>query len=366
MAKGKVLYIGGFELPDKNAAAQRVLSVGKALREIGYKVFYLGITHDGVINGEVEGMLYENISYPSSTWQWIKYSLGIKVLDTIKKHNPSIIILYNYPSFAQAKIIKYCRRNRIKIIGDITEWYAPKGILRKTDTFLRMRYVNKQLDGIIAISKYLYNFYHSQHTMYLPPLVHLEEPKWVGKEETDICNSIKLVYIGSPGKKDRLDYIIDALEKVSSNRLVLEIIGITKEQYMDLYGKKGVEDKRINFRGRLQHKDAIAILKTADYQLFFRDNSRVNNAGFPTKFVESVSAGVAVVTNNISNVSDYLINGVNGYMCDSFSIDCLVDVLNQIVLLPKEEIELMKLNNKKISFDYRNFIKEIDCFINKI
>ena len=67
MAKGKVLYIGGFELPDKNAAAQRVLSVGKALREIGYKVFYLGITHDGVINGEVVGtsVISEYASIPS-------------------------------------------------------------------------------------------------------------------------------------------------------------------------------------------------------------------------------------------------------------------------------------------------------------
>ena len=31
MEKGTILYIGGFELPDKNAAAHRVLSNGKIL-----------------------------------------------------------------------------------------------------------------------------------------------------------------------------------------------------------------------------------------------------------------------------------------------------------------------------------------------
>ena len=35
-----ILYIGGFELPDKNAAAHRVVANGKALRELGYSVVF--------------------------------------------------------------------------------------------------------------------------------------------------------------------------------------------------------------------------------------------------------------------------------------------------------------------------------------
>ncbi|MCK9163882.1 MAG: hypothetical protein M0O93_06000 [Bacteroidales bacterium] len=37
-----ILYIGGFELPDKNAAAQRVISNGKILRDLGFNVVYIG------------------------------------------------------------------------------------------------------------------------------------------------------------------------------------------------------------------------------------------------------------------------------------------------------------------------------------
>ena len=36
-----VLYIGGFELPDRNAAAQRVFGIANALRKLGYNVVFL-------------------------------------------------------------------------------------------------------------------------------------------------------------------------------------------------------------------------------------------------------------------------------------------------------------------------------------
>ena len=41
--KGTVFYIGGFELPDKNAAAHRVLNNAKIFRELGFRVIFCGI-----------------------------------------------------------------------------------------------------------------------------------------------------------------------------------------------------------------------------------------------------------------------------------------------------------------------------------
>ena len=41
--KKAILYIGGFELPDKNAAAQRVVANGKLFTELGYSVYYIGV-----------------------------------------------------------------------------------------------------------------------------------------------------------------------------------------------------------------------------------------------------------------------------------------------------------------------------------
>ena len=39
-----IIYIGGFELPDKNAAAQRIIGNSYALKELGYEVIFLGVS----------------------------------------------------------------------------------------------------------------------------------------------------------------------------------------------------------------------------------------------------------------------------------------------------------------------------------
>ena len=38
-----ILYVGGFELPDKNAAAHRVVSNAKILKALGFQVVFLDI-----------------------------------------------------------------------------------------------------------------------------------------------------------------------------------------------------------------------------------------------------------------------------------------------------------------------------------
>ena len=43
---GTILYVGGFELPDWNAAAHRVVANAMIFRAIGYRVLLLGVTRE--------------------------------------------------------------------------------------------------------------------------------------------------------------------------------------------------------------------------------------------------------------------------------------------------------------------------------
>ena len=45
--KGTIIYYGGFSLPDKNAAANRVVSNGKIFKALGYNVVFLGADYSG-------------------------------------------------------------------------------------------------------------------------------------------------------------------------------------------------------------------------------------------------------------------------------------------------------------------------------
>lgn len=364
----RVLYIGGFEMPDKNAAAQRVLAISKALRVCGYSVSFYGITKSGDFNGMVDGFEYEALSYPNGAKEWAKYAIGDGIVEYVREKKPSLVLTYNYPAIAQERLVRFCRKSGIKVVGDITEWYMPSDIIRKVDTALRMRWSNKHLDGIISISRFLDDYYKNYNSILVPPLVDKSDNKWAPEgNDTSLDGQIRLCYVGSPGGKDRLDYIAAGIKQCDFAHISLNVIGITKAEYYNLYGYDDELDKLpITFLGRLSHTEAIQQLKTSDFQIFFREDTRVNNAGFPTKFVEAMSAGVPVITNKTSNLSDFLISGENGYLIEDASADSISRVLNQVSHLSKEDVLRMKGAINSSTFDYHNYVVLISTFINNL
>ena len=79
--KGTVLYVGGFELPDKNPAAHRVLNNAKILKNLGYNVVFCGVDKE-IENlptkpDMVCGFESYPIPYPSTTKKWVKQMLDI-------------------------------------------------------------------------------------------------------------------------------------------------------------------------------------------------------------------------------------------------------------------------------------------------
>ena len=144
--KRTILYIGGFELPDKNAAAHRVTSNGKIFEELGYLVKYRGL-----FNEKKSENIFD-IKRPSNFVEWVTYSVGCKsIIDLINEDSSIVaVILYNYPALAQARILSFCKKRNIKVISDCTEWYSvknhkslPMKIIKGLDTSFRMRVINK-------------------------------------------------------------------------------------------------------------------------------------------------------------------------------------------------------------------------------
>lgn len=355
-------------MPNKNAAAQRVLSIAKALRLVGYTTSFYGISKSNDLQGSVDGFDYEAYPYPKNTKEWISYAKGDNIISYIKRKSPDYVFTYNYPAIAQEKVIRYCHQHDIKVVGDITEWYMPTSLLKKIDTALRMRWSNNHLDGIIAISKYLKNYYKDFNTIQVPPIIDTDESKWKQELNDDYPDKIKLIYAGQPSfSKDRLDFIVNGISKIPHNNLMFNVVGITKEQYIEIFGDKNdIYNLPIKFHGRLPHNDTVKLLMESDFQIFFRPNLRVNNAGFPTKFVEAMTAGVPVIMNRISNVDDYLIDGFNGIMIDNPVEDEIHQALKRVAEFSKEEVNMIRSNCNRQNFDYHNFSNELGSFISKL
>ena len=340
-----VLYIGGFELPDKNAAAHRVLSNAKILKDIGKKVVLVGINKDlnQVNNVErtfeiVQGFETYAVPYPKKTSDWIDYLTSINdyIMIINKLGNVETVICYNFPSIALNKINKFCQHNNIKCIADVTEWYSVAGrslvfkVIKGFDTWYRMRIIHKKLDGLIVISKFLKSYYHNNNVVYIPTLIDLNEKKWISNyRKSD--QELRLVYAGNPGRKDRIDILIGALKDVS-RVYRLDVIGISQEQYIVKYPQHKIfleSCKYITFHGRLGHLETLEFVKKANYSCFFRENDRVSKAGFPTKFAEAISCGTPVITNASSNIKDYMDKGKNGICIEAFDSTKVAGLLNK-------------------------------------
>ena len=363
--RGTVLYIGGFELPDKNAAAHRVLSVAKIFRDLGYNVEFLNKTNAPVKYDTIEGFTVHNQPKATSPSAQVRSLFRTKDVINYLKSNPDVVcvVAYNYPSFALNRIRKYCNKKNIKCIADVTEWYKsfylnPLRVITKgIDSVYRMRYVHKKLDGIIAISDYLEKYYSSKvKVINLPPLVDKTEAKW--KIEKSEHKGTKFVYAGSPSRtKERLDLIVDAVENLSESFDVsLSVVGITENQFFKMYDIVPKPYSCIKFLGKVSHTEALNCVAQADYSFLIRDENRVTLAGFPTKFVESISAGTAVIANDNSNVARYLEEGVGGYIVDSAN---LVSEVERIVgqSIPRVDTE---------RFDYCKYIDDMKAFVNSI
>lgn len=373
MSKGTIIYIGGFELPDKNAAAHRVKANGKLIESTGYKVVYVGVkkgkdlkTPELKKNDEYE------LKYPKNKLQWLNYLMNINdIKEIINNYNDvKAVILYNYQALAYSKLIKWCKGKDIKVIADCTEWYGiGKGnlifkIIKKLDTEYRMRYLHKKSDGLIVISEFLFNYYREKsNIIVLPPLVDLKDDKWnIKRLNTD---KLTFTYAGSPGvEKDSIAKIIEyflMLDEIVDYEL--NIVGITHQQYLEFHDESFVNNnKNIKFIGRLTHQESLQYIKNSDFTIFLRENNIVTKAGFPTKFVESISAQVPVITNNNSDVKKYLVNKSEGFLLEDTDFVSFKKIFNydlDYMKSMKENVDSSKFYYKKYQIEFNEFLKNV-------
>ena len=323
LRKGTIAYFGGFEMPDKNAAAHRVLQNAKIFYGLGFDVVFAGV--DKTIKADSFHFIKLDVfqscpsKYPNSFFSWIKYLISFKhskyVLNSLK--DLKYVVVYNAHAKQLRDILSYCKKRKIYVIADITEWYEnyfslnPIKLIKYIDTSIVMKKLHKKTDGAIAISSRIKQYYskHIEKIVLLPPLVDIYEKKW-NENNIKIPNTIEFVYAGLPNReKERLDLIVSSFCSIKQrSNFHLNIIGITRDCFLAIYPsfkENNIDEGRVTFYERMSHDDCLRRMKECDYSIFFRNNSRKNDFGFPTKFVESATLGMGIITNDFSDIKNY-------------------------------------------------------------
>jgi glycosyltransferase involved in cell wall biosynthesis len=322
MAKGTVLYVGNFELPDKGASANRVVSNAKLFNSIGYQTVMLGVSKDKTctdirpLKNDYGLMMYER-PYPVSMKMWLGHMYSAEYIEKmIKLHEDTVlVILYNMPFSALKAAKKVCKGRNIKVAYDCTEWAdvtdgnAVKRFVKKHDEKLIRNKLANAADGLIIISSMMERQYQGCKAMVkLPPLVDVEDKIW--HQQPEPHEGYEFCFAGMlDGQKDSLDVIVKAFAKVCDEQTRLRIIGVTKDEFKSVYPDAAEELNKcgdnIIFMGMQSHFDTIRYVLGCDCYIFIRPSDTRNNAGFPTKFAEATTCGVPMIASKVSDVASF-------------------------------------------------------------
>jgi glycosyltransferase involved in cell wall biosynthesis len=398
------LYIGNFGFPDCNAGGKRVYANGKILKELGYKVVFVGV------NKSIESIsslkktekiyddfVYYNFHYPTENREWLKYnSLFNNFLSFLNEENIiedlELVIYYGSPriSLFISKLIRFCKHNQIKIIADNDDWLSPNSnsllfnIFKSIDTNYQKAYLNKKANGLITVSKFLANYYKKAgcKTVIIPPL----SPYELNTFNIDPSHSNKkiITYAGLPFRKnqkaldpnsfkDRIDKMVALLyeAKKAGCQFTFNIFGLTKKEYLYVLPSQNniiVElGDSICFHGFTQNKEVVSNIIKSDFTFLIRDEKRDTLAGFPTKISESISCGTPVITTKTGDLADYIIEGENGFFIDTEDKKLDIEKFITILKLDAAKVKSMKeyciTNNP---FYYKRFKDKMEDFLYRV
>lgn len=380
--KDTIVYIGSFFLPDKSAGAHRALSLSKSFRDLGYEVVLVGMSEregkEDVLQTKDEcfGFSTYSVKKPMTVADWVHHSISIKeftsVIDFVGKDKVLAIVAMEYEAIPLLRLSRYCHRNNIALIADAEEWYEksnlsfPISLGKDIDTWLRMNYVYKyKINNMICISRFFESFYSTRikNRAFIPGTVDIKEEKW-NQLPPYIPNEIFTIgYAGHPGinfEKERFDWIINAIQRLNKEGLKCRLVYAGFNN--DFLLKKGlcIDNDTFICVGKVPHKKCLDIITTCDCSIIAREDKRVTKAGFPTKLSESLGCGTPVITTQSSNVAEFIHEGINGFLSDSFDEDGIYSALKKIVTMDKQSLVLMH-KATKTAFDlyYERFNEDL-------
>jgi glycosyltransferase involved in cell wall biosynthesis len=392
-----ILYVGAFRFPEGDAAAARVLGVAKALREAGHEIVFVpNLSQDRPDDRLPSGGYgYQGFQYVPAPCMaqntlarlqrlWRTHLTGRTVMERIRKLDLSslqAVIVYHGCAPLLLALRAFCRRRRVALIADCTEWYDPWHVTGgplgpfRWDCELRLRWLQKRTDGIIVISSYLQDYYQSTGlpVICVPPLVDPAERKWTfPPSPAGSTNVLRLVYGGTPGRKDLIGNAIRALPRLRREGIpvVVKLLGPSRAAVEELLGGEAriLQDLTgaIECPGRIPQHDVPQQLATADFSILLRPNQRFAQAGFPTKLVESLAAGVPVLANPTSDIAQYVRDEQEGLLLQDGTPHAFQDGIRRVWRLPRDRWHAMRAAARRcadVAFDYRRHVVRLDGFV---
>lgn len=374
-----LILTGGSGFPIGDAYTNRILAFSKGFVKSGCKVtlliIYPGRNNQSEQKGIIDGVEY----YFCTNTNWPKNFINKKITGLLgiinalnllfrlsnERHIDGIVTFsqkfsQNYPIylFTRLKKISFIRENNEFPSIVLNRGYSRLKFLEK----MHFSVVNRCYDGYIYISSALVEFNRpfigkGMPVLIVPIIVDTDRfnfPKIQRQKQITFCGNLF-------GEKDGVKILLEAFAMIHDQfpDYILTLIGdiSNRAEYnkmIDLIKGMGVIQK-VKFTGFV-HRDEIPILlKQSSLLVLARPDNIQAKGGFPTKLGEYLATGRPVLVTAVSDIPDYIQDGVNGFLAKPGSVDDFSIKIEQILtnyenacLIGKEgaKLTLTSFNNK--------------------
>ncbi|MDP3306593.1 MAG: glycosyltransferase [Erysipelotrichaceae bacterium] len=375
----QILIISYNNFPGGDAGAVREYSLSKLFESLGHKVtiFTMGKGDSGIKN-QYKGIEYYSLRVAAHSLigkikNYIDYSNRLSKELSSVDHKIDAILVVNIPVNALQMVKHYAKMNNCLLIHDSVEWYSPDQFKLRyfSPSFIIKELYNRVLINnqfrVIAISRYLQEHFLKRGLLVerIPIVFPTNE---ISYEKICCFDKLKLLYAGSPGKKDYLLEMLKGLSLLSVsnlNRIEFQIFGVSVNAIEKLLGMElflRLKDCLVIY-GKVSRLTVLENLKHTHFTVMLRNSSmRYAKAGFPTKVIESLVSATPVITNISSDLADFLIDGKNSIIVDGCSAEDFKLSVEKALKLESDEIEKMFVESRRTavdSFDIESYTSQM-------
>ena len=212
-------------------------------------------------------------------------------------------------------------------------------------------FINWFAGGIIVISTLLYEKYRDIGIPILLLPNSVPHSLIVKNNKNKFNNPVRMVYAGSYGKKDGVEYLIRAFKKLVQHydNVELHLVGKgTNENHQRIKNEIGTGEFVIYEHGYVDEDKLQNILLDADILAVTRTNSKYANFGFPYKLTEYLCKGNPVLATQVGDISLYLEDKKNIVFANAEDTDSLCEAMEYCLTNEKQLIRLGRRGQKVI------------------
>jgi glycosyltransferase involved in cell wall biosynthesis len=385
-----VAVVGAFKFPAEDAPGRRVLALAKLLESAGATVHIgSGNPTSDRLPQECPGCEFKTFhlsELPQRTTprvlramrQFVWGGRASAWLATLSP-KPAAVVLYGGYSPFSIWLLWFRFRTGIPIVVDAVEWYQPDHVPGgrfgpfRLNVDWALRRLFPKMRNIICISRYLQRHFEAKgcRTLYLPAVLDVAAitPNLEARPEG---THLRLAYTGTPGKKDLLDPMVEALLRIDSEgaRIRFVIVGPSAKALLALPAlqRRGLTELPLCLEapGYMTNPEALDQVRRADFSVLLRPRQRYAMAGFPTKVPESLSVGTPLICNLTSDLEEYLVDGSQALICANASVAACEHALDRALNLGLQEKHSMRILSRWLAeqeFDLRHYLPTMNDFL---